>query len=110
MEGPATLSALGAQMSCTVCRCFPATLRPSLASRVHHDLLARDALWTLVDKTECFHVPEYEQRVISVFEDSAGIIRTFVYLEIWLMVYRTRKPWRSSEGSRMALRTTDEEA
>jgi aconitate decarboxylase len=43
-------------------------------------LIDRDALWALIDKSECFHTPElgekYEQRVTIAFEDGAVITKT----------------------------------
>ena len=51
-----------------------------LPREFHHDLLDRDILWALVDRTECFHTPElgekYEQRITIAFDDGEVISQT----------------------------------
>lgn len=52
-----------------------------LPQGVHHDLHDRDVLWTLIDKTECFHTPElgekHKHRVTIVFKGGIGVIKSF---------------------------------
>ncbi|KAJ5311727.1 hypothetical protein N7476_007587 [Penicillium atrosanguineum] len=74
------LSALGAQMSCAYVAAVQLVDGQVLPQDFHQDLLDRDVLWALVDKTECFHTPElgekYEQRVTLAFEDGEVITQT----------------------------------
>lgn len=74
------LSALGAQMSCAYVAAVQLIDRQVSPQEFHHDLLDRDGLWDLVDKTECFHTPElgekYEQRVTIAFKDGSTIAKT----------------------------------
>lgn len=74
------LSATGAQMSASYVAAVQLLDRQVSPQEFHHNLLDRDAIWSLVDVTECFHTPElgggYEQRITIVFQDGEVISKT----------------------------------
>ncbi|KAJ5439125.1 uncharacterized protein N7458_010123 [Penicillium daleae] len=74
------LSALGAQMSCAYVAAVQLIDRQVSPQEFHHDLLDRDDLWDMIDRTECFHTPElgekYEQRVTIAFKDGSTVAKT----------------------------------
>ncbi|KAJ5579718.1 uncharacterized protein N7459_005703 [Penicillium hispanicum] len=74
------LTATGAQMSCSYVAAVQLVDRLVSPQEFRHELLDRDVLWGLVDKTECFHTPElgekYEQRVTIAFKDGSEAVKT----------------------------------
>lgn len=74
------LSAIGAQMSCSYVAAIQLIDRMVSPQEFRHELLDRDTIWALVDKTECFHTAElgekYEQRVTIAFKDGSEISKT----------------------------------
>ncbi|KAJ5101891.1 immune-responsive protein [Penicillium alfredii] len=74
------LSATGAQMSCAYVAAVQLVDRRVSPQEFRHELLDRDVIWDLIDKTECCHTPElgekYEQRVTVTLKDGEAITET----------------------------------
>ncbi|CAL5873592.1 uncharacterized protein PFLUO_LOCUS7873 [Penicillium psychrofluorescens] len=74
------LTALGAQMSCAYVAAVQLVDGQVTPHEFHQDLLDRDIIWELVNKTECFHTPQlgekYEQRVTVTVANGDSITET----------------------------------
>ena len=74
------LTATGAQMSCAYAAAVQLVDAQVSPQEFHRDLIDRDSIWALVDKTECVDSPElggkFEQRVTITFADGDIISET----------------------------------
>jgi aconitate decarboxylase len=74
------LTPTGAQMSCAYAAAVQLVDGQVSPKEFHHDLIDRDSIWDLVDKTECVHSPQlggkFEQRVSIKFSDGSVICNT----------------------------------
>ncbi|KAJ6104677.1 hypothetical protein N7523_010997 [Penicillium sp. IBT 18751x] len=78
------LFALGAQMSCAHVAAVQLVDDDALPQEFHYNLLDRNILWALVDKTECFRTPglggKNEQCTTIAFEDGEVISQLLLRL------------------------------
>lgn len=74
------LTATGAQMSCAYAAAVQIVDAQVTPKEFHRDMIDRDSIWALVDKTECVHSPElggkFEQRITITFADGEIISET----------------------------------
>lgn len=74
------LTATGAQMSAAYAAAVQLVDSQVSPSQFHQDLIDRDIIWELVDKTECLYTPElgerYEQRVTITFRNGTALTQT----------------------------------
>ncbi|KAJ9301713.1 hypothetical protein DTO217A2_7550 [Paecilomyces variotii] len=74
------LTATGAQMSCAYVAATQLVDGQVLPQQFHRDLLNRDSIWKLVERTECHYTPElgrkFEQRVTITFNNGSSISKT----------------------------------
>lgn len=74
------LTVTGAQMSCSYVSAVQLIDTQVTPQEFHPDLIDRNSIWDLVDKTECVHSPElgekYEQKITIIFGDGDIISKT----------------------------------
>lgn len=71
------LTVTGAQMSCSYAAAVQLVDTQVSPREFHHDMIDRDSIWDLVDKTECVHSPglggRFEQKITITFMDGDTI-------------------------------------